>query len=246
MQVKDIMNSNPSFVDETDKVYHIAWLMKTLGIGSILIKNKDKLTGILTERDIVGHCLLRRKNVFNTEAKDIMSRNLISISQFATVREASRLMMKNQIKKLLVMDNGLKGIITMTDIVNNLKENDKKVREIMSKKIITSKDKKVKDIAELMRKNKIGCVLIKKGEKTVGIITERDIVTHCAIGKTFFQNLIASEIMSTKLITIKDDETVFRAARLMKNKNIKKLIVTKNNRISGIITQTDIVYKCMT
>ncbi|MGY5143921.1 MAG: CBS domain-containing protein [Candidatus Nitrosopumilus sp. bin_32a] len=115
------------------------------------------------------------------------------------------------------------------------------VSDVMSKNILSlDKSTSVQEAAEHMKKLCIGCVIVNDDSNPIGIITERDFVTKIAAeGRPLFTEI--KEVMSSPLITIDSDETIWEASELMKEKLIHKLPVKENDEIVGIITTTDIV-----
>ena len=115
------------------------------------------------------------------------------------------------------------------------------VSDVMNKDVLTlDKSTSLQEAAEKMKKKKVGCVIITDDDKPIGIITERDFVTKIAAeGRPLFTEI--KEVMSSPLITIDPDETIWEASELMKEKLIHKLPVKKNDDIVGIITTSDIV-----
>ena len=115
------------------------------------------------------------------------------------------------------------------------------VNEVMSKNILTlDKSTSLQEAAEHMKKLNVGCVIVTDSNNPIGIITERDFVTKIAAeGRPLFTEI--KEVMSSPLITIDPEETIWEASELMKEKLIHKLPVKKNDEIVGIITTTDIV-----
>ena len=115
------------------------------------------------------------------------------------------------------------------------------VNHIMSKNVLTvDKSTSLQEAALNMRKSHVGCVIVTENTKPIGIVTERDFVTKVAAdGKPLFTEIY--EVMSSPLITISPEETVWEAAEMMKEKVIHKLAVKKNEQIIGIVTATDIV-----
>mgnify|MGYP001597648378 FL=1 len=101
----------------------------------------------------------------------------------------------------------------------------------------------IKDAAKLMDKNNIGCIIVTKNQLPIGILTERDFVKRIA-AKEKPSTTSLEEVMSSPLIEVKPDETVWEAAQIMKTNNIHKLPVKKDNKIIGIVTATDLVKIC--
>ena len=116
------------------------------------------------------------------------------------------------------------------------------VSQIMSKNVLTvDTSATLQESAQNMRKSNIGCVIVtgENGEP-LGIVTERDFVTKVAAeGMPLFTEIC--EVMSSPLITINPEETVWEASETMKEKGIHKLPVKDNGQIIGILTTTDIV-----
>ncbi|MGY5150343.1 MAG: CBS domain-containing protein [Candidatus Nitrosopumilus sp. bin_68KS] len=115
------------------------------------------------------------------------------------------------------------------------------VNQIMTKTVLTAdKSVSIQDAAQKMKELNIGCIIITKNSKPIGIVTERDFVTKVAAeGRPLFTEI--SEVMSSPLITIKPEDTIWEASEIMKEKLIHKLPVKENDQIIGIVTTTDIV-----
>ena len=113
--------------------------------------------------------------------------------------------------------------------------------QIMSKNVLSlDKSTSLQEAAERMKKLNVGCVIVTEGNNPIGIITERDFVTKIAAeGRPLFTEI--KEVMSSPLVTIEPEETIWEASELMKEKSIHKLPVKENDEIVGIITTTDIV-----
>ncbi len=115
------------------------------------------------------------------------------------------------------------------------------VNQVMSKNILNAeKSTSLQDAAQEMKRLGVGCVIVTKESKPIGIITERDFVTKVAAdGRPLFTEI--SEVMSSPLITIEPEETIWEASEIMKEKLIHKLPVIDDGRIVGVITTSDIV-----
>ena len=118
------------------------------------------------------------------------------------------------------------------------------VNQVMSKNVLTAeKSTSLQDAAQEMNRLNVGCVIVTEESKPIGIITERDFVTKVAAeGRPLFTEI--SEVMSSPLITIEPEETIWEAAEKMKQKRIHKLPVIENNKVTGMITTTDLVKIC--
>ena len=114
------------------------------------------------------------------------------------------------------------------------------VHEVMSKDVLAlDKSTSLQDAAEHMKKLSVGCVIVTDSNSPVGIITERDFVTKIAAeGRPLFTEI--KEVMTSPLITIDSEETIWEASELMKEKLIHKLPVKKDGEITGTITTSEI------
>lgn len=114
------------------------------------------------------------------------------------------------------------------------------VKEYMKKNVIVvNKNTTLRDVAKIMTENNVGSVIVVDNGKPIGIITERDIVR--AIGRNKDLNSKAEEIMTSSLITIKEDSPITGALSLMRSYNIRHLPVIDNEgNLKGIISIRDI------
>jgi CBS domain-containing protein len=113
------------------------------------------------------------------------------------------------------------------------------VKDVMRKDIKTvSPEDSIQKAAEIMRKNKVGSVLVLGDKQVKGILTGSDIVyKHVATGK----GEKVSDIMTRKLITITPDKTIEEAARIMVKNGIEKLPVFKLGKLIGLLSANDIL-----
>ena len=95
-------------------------------------------------------------------------------------------------------------------------------------------------IAKMMEQGGIGAIIVKENNIPVGIVTDRDFATKIASNSLSF-DIPVEKIMSSPLITIKHDASISEAAEMMSSKKIRKLAVSDNGTIIGIITSTDLV-----
>ena len=116
------------------------------------------------------------------------------------------------------------------------------VKDEMNRNVKTlGADCTVKEASEKMTKYWMGSIVVVKGSKIAGIITERDILSKIVVKGRNPQKTKIKEIMSENVITIEEDKTLAEAVKLMKVNDIKKLPVTDKGKLSGIITTTDII-----
>jgi CBS domain-containing protein len=117
-------------------------------------------------------------------------------------------------------------------------------RDIMKEHVVTvDSAATVIDAAKKMDEKNIGCVIVMEKERPVGIITERDFIKKIVINEKPLSTPVRN-VMSSPLIAISPDETVWELAELMKLRKIHKVPVVQENKLLGIVTTTDITSLC--
>lgn len=115
--VRDIMNSPVISATPGDTVRDIARKMKEEKIGSIVIMEKDKPVGIVTDWDIVSNGLTNDVKPSQIKAKDVMQ-DIHTIESEESITEAARQLRKHNIKRLgVIYKKRLVGIISSSDVI---------------------------------------------------------------------------------------------------------------------------------
>ena len=110
------------------------------------------------------------------------------------------------------------------------------VRDAMKKAVVIDKTIKLKDAARVMSKKRIGSLIFIKGNKIKGILTETDILKN--VSKLDSE---ITSVMSKNVISIDEGESLDNAAIAMSKHKIKRLPVTRKNKLVGIITATNLL-----
>jgi len=129
MIVAKRMMRNPVFVDENDSMKKAMDIMKEREIRHLpVMKEREKLVGIVTERDIKQASpspatALEIREIYylldKVKVKQIMTRRVYTVSSHTSIEEAALIMREKKIGCLPVMDGGkLVGILTETDILD--------------------------------------------------------------------------------------------------------------------------------
>ncbi|MBS3149230.1 CBS domain-containing protein [Candidatus Woesearchaeota archaeon] len=116
------------------------------------------------------------------------------------------------------------------------------VRDSMTIKPVTAGlDASIQEIAKLMKRGKVGSIVITFKQKLVGIISEKDIVERVIAKGIPFDELKAGDIMTTELVTINPNDDIYDALILMGSEEIRKLPVVENDKLVGLLTSNDIL-----
>ena len=115
------------------------------------------------------------------------------------------------------------------------------VQDIMTRALITvNLATTALQVAKMMEQGGIGAILVQDNDNPVGIITDRDFATR-VVANNLPSDTSVEKIMSSPLISINYNEPISAAAERMTSKKIRKLAVTENGKIVGIVTSTDLV-----
>jgi CBS domain-containing protein len=115
------------------------------------------------------------------------------------------------------------------------------VKEAMKTNIaIVKPDISVLEAAKLMKKRKIGNVIVVEKKQPIGILTESDILKKVVAEGNNAKDIKVKDVMSTPLIVITPYITLDEAMKTMLKCNIRRLPVCEKDELIGIITQKDI------
>jgi len=122
--VKDIMVKNPLTMHSERTVREAALAMERSAVGCVLVTKDDReqdVVGIVTERNLVRRVLTKEGDMSGTRVKSIMSSPLIVIVSDATIEQTARIMERNGVRRLPVVDpTGLVGVVTVDDLAKAL------------------------------------------------------------------------------------------------------------------------------
>jgi CBS domain-containing protein len=117
------------------------------------------------------------------EAKDIMTREVVTVSPSLPVKMLANLLIKNQISGAPVADKKgqIVGLVSETDLIA---KKGKQVKTIMSNKVVQiTEETPVEEIARLMIAHKIRRLPVMRGKSLVGIVSRADVVGAIARGQ---------------------------------------------------------------
>ncbi|MBP1996475.1 CBS domain-containing protein [Paenibacillus eucommiae] len=114
--VKDIMATDCVTVGLQDNVFEIALKMKQHDIGFIPVVEGRKLIGVVTDRDLVLRGYAEKKSG-SAAVREVMSDGIETIDSQTKIEEAAKIMAKQQVRRLPVVENGeLVGIVAIGDL----------------------------------------------------------------------------------------------------------------------------------
>ncbi len=218
--------------------------MARRGIGNLIVStNEGEPLGILTERDVLKQIV--EKNTFpDIEISEITLTPFAKITPDTSVQKAAELIISQKARLLVFADSDkLVGIITPSDLLRAFRKTyvAPTLDDVVSKNVYhMAYDESILDACKVMYDKRIGSVIVNRKDSEHGIFTERDLVFKILNNKVHLDESI--ELYSSfPLITAKDGILANEAANIMASHHIKRLALTDNGKITGVVTVRDIV-----
>jgi len=185
----------------------------------------------------------------NIDLNKIIIKKTITISPNATMLDAREVLLRHKLKRLVVIDSKKHpvGIITEKDVAKTIYTlGDKPIKSVkvsgfMSKKLITvKKTNSIYDCAKLMKKNRIGSIIVLGNNGILeGLITKTDLasifLTHA------ISPIKVSKIMTRNVITAMPGDSLLYVESLLIHNKISRIVIQRNRIPVGIITYRDFV-----
>ncbi len=180
-QISSIMVRDIIFCGSDDAISYALQKLKISRRGGMPIVRDKKLIGVVSEKDFVR---LFTAIKFNMSVKDVMTPRPLFISKKFSIIDCLKSMVNAHYRRLPVVENNtLMGIVTAFDIVEHIRKHDYNLKAmnepldfIVKDAFTISEEKDISDVVNLMKDKDIGGLLVVKGKKLEGIITERDIL----------------------------------------------------------------------
>ena len=255
-------------LEPDNTLYDARNVLLRYNISRVVVAKDNKTFGIVTEKDISRFLFRevpnRRLHEFSLD--EIMNKNLILSIEEDDLAVCAKLMLENKISSIIVIDNndnGLKGIITKSDMLDAYAKyypTKSIVEEYMTKRVITvAPDENLHAILRLMADRELSRVVVTRNRKPVGIITAYDLLPLSVLfgtriaGKywTTEEELIsrrknipsgikavflAEDIMKYYPITIAKNTDLAQAAQIMIRNRISGLpVVQYSNNASNLV-----------
>jgi CBS domain-containing protein len=252
--VRDVVTISPEAT-----LYDAAQIMGEKHIGSLVVVKYKTPVGIITERDllraVVDNGIALEKDwlaggasIKEEKVETNMSYPLMMISIESSVKEAAQKMIEKRIRRLAVSENGKTvGIVTAADLIRCLPETPETMNPwsdvdyFMSKGLITvDSETPVDSVAKLMGEKSVGSIIITRQGEPIGIFTERDLLTKF-LAKDQSLKVVVGKACSSPLITVPLGSSIHEAAAIMSSKHIKRLPITKDGKLIGVLSARDLV-----
>jgi predicted transcriptional regulator len=251
-------------VNPDSSIFEVLQKMQSNFVKRLVITDKTKPLGIITERDIDKFLDDDKtaRAINEIPVKHLMQKNIVLITDRLEddfYQCASK--MKNlKIGSIILVDkNGdLSGIVSRTDVVKSYATifgGKYLVKDFMSTKLVTCrKSDSLKFALSLMNQNKVSrLVVTDENGLAIGLITTNTLLTHSDYftkGHTRSRDYLlpldkdttVNDLLEGNLVTIREDEDLAKAASLMINHKISGIpVLDSNQNLIGLVSKTDVV-----
>lgn len=258
-RVEEIMTPEVVTITPESTLYEAARIMGEKRIGSLIVVKYETPVGMITERDLLREVvnseielekdwLVGGVSIKEEKVENVMTYPLTTISLKSRIKEAAQMMIEKNIRRLGVRESGkLVGIITASDLIRSLPDVPEtmevwfEVDYFMTEGVITADEETpVDNVAKIMGKKGIGSVIITSKGEPIGIFTERDLLTKF-LAKDKSLKIEVGKACSKPLNTAPLGISVHDAAEIMTSKHIRRLPITREGKLVGILTARDLL-----
>jgi len=131
-EIIDLKGGMVLSVDQNDSVFDAISLMAEVNVGAVLVKNRDSISGIFTERDYLQKIALDSRSSKDTAVNEVMSSPVITASPGDSIQKCMETMTRCRCRHLPVVDGEkLLGIVSIGDLVKKmLEEKETEVQQL--------------------------------------------------------------------------------------------------------------------
>ncbi len=275
MSVSDIMSSPVYVIGQDEPVSYARNLMFRHNLSTLVVVENEEMVGIVTKSDMrhrlaQAEPMWRRRPIDKVPIKMIMTDEPITIYPEASISQAASLMLENRIGNLPVIKNGVKGIVTVMDIVTHVSKQNMatKVSEISTDEpVIVNRHHTIDHVIDELEKNHASKVIVTNDPgDAVGMISTRDLALTImknnegdlpsknikmarrptSGGEKIYRYvkdvpMIAEDIMVELSGIVNINDTVINAAKIMSKDNLTDLPVEDNGIIVRVLSRWDVI-----
>lgn len=245
LRVRDIMVHAPMTCPPDTPLAEAAGLMAERRISSILVSEGERLLGIWTEHDALGH-EFGDPAATEIPISTVMSSPVATISSEASASDAALRFKQQGFRHFVVIDPGgaVAGLITQSDVVlNHGVEWFMRMQTVDSAlqgaPLVAGPEESTAAAARRLHQSRSDAMVVRDPEGVIGILTERDVVRYIASRRP---DCPAWEIASRPLQTVAHTESLFNARNLMIRQGFRHLgVVDAAAELVGLIGFANII-----
>ncbi|MBX3235803.1 MAG: CBS domain-containing protein [Nitrospiraceae bacterium] len=259
-RVSEYMHRQLETLSEETTAAVAAARMRDQRIGSLLVESLNRpqrdcrITGIVTETDLIVKVMAKGLDASTTTLGQIMSSPLLTIAADRPMLDSGHLMDQRHVRHLAVTEgNDIVGIVSVRDLVRHFMQADSgpvqalndvyRPLSILMRTDIATIDTRdsLASAIEVMAARKIGSVFVREAGELVGILTETDIVRRAMAEKNDPKTVTVGSLLTYPLLDIDVNRSIRDACEVMTKQQVRHLAVTDKQKIVGVISIRDLV-----
>ena len=258
MQIKNLMSEDLITVDKDQNLTDALKLFRKHNVSRLPVTNNKELAGIISERDIankLGSSKYENMPASRLHVSSVMVKDVITVPQSMQLGEVAKIMLEKGIGSVPVMDgDDMVGIVSKADFVtlaNGIAFDKISVKEVMCKNVVSvSPTERIVHARRQMLEAHIGRLPVVDDEKLVGMVTSKDLMRAFIefrksvpekYQKSQIKDLLVEDIMSSNPVFVSKDMSITEISNIIMETGFNGLPVVEDDKVVGIITQTDIL-----
>lgn len=250
-------------------VLHAAEQMGRDRVGSLVVTERDHPVGIVTDRDIALTVLAEGRDASSTRLAEIATAPVVTVREELPLAQASDRMRAHGLRRVPVVDarDQVVGLIAADDLVRLIADELTSLADVASEQVpagvrqhattpgwVRGVRHYVKDVvsaragdpirsaAKQMRDAGVGCVVVldEKGAPS-GILTDRNLTLRAVAKSLDADTTTVDDVMTRSVIHVDAGAHLQEVARVMSDQGIRRVPVTLDGKICGIVSYDDLV-----
>ena len=258
MQIKNLMSEDLITIDKDQNLSDALRLLRKHNVSRLPVTNNKELVGIISERDIakkLGSSKYESMPASRLHISSVMVKDVLTVPETMQLDDVARLMLDNGIGSVPVMrDDKMVGIVSKADFTTlavGIAFDKITVKEIMTKDLtVVSSTERLVHARRLMLEEHVGRLPVVDDDKLVGMITSKDLMRAFIdfrkkvpekYQKSQIKDVHVEDIMSSNPQYVSKEMSISEVSNIMIETGFNGLPVVDENKVVGIITQTDIL-----
>ena len=259
MQIKNLMSEDLITIDKDQNLSDALKLLRKNNVSRLPVTNNKQLVGIISERDIankLGSSKYENMPASRLHISSVMVKDVITAPQTMQLKDVAEIMLEKGIGSLPIVDenDAMVGIVSKADFVTlavGIAFDKITVSEIMSNEVTSvSPQERLIHARRIMLESKVGRLPVIEDEKLVGMLTSKDLMRAFIdfrknvpekYQKSQIKEVFVEDIMSSKPTSTSKETTITEISKVMMETGFNGLPVVEDDKVIGIITQTDIL-----
>ena len=259
MQIKNLMSEDLITIDKDQNLSDALKLLRKHNVSRLPVINNKELVGIISERDIankLGSSKYESMPASRLHVSSVMVKDVFTVPKTMQLDEVAKIMLEKGIGSLPIVDDDDKmiGIVSKADFVTlavGIAFDKITVKEIMSDDLISvSPSERLVHARRQMIEFKVGRLPVIEEGKLVGMLTSKDLMRAFIefrksvpekYQKSQIKDLLVADIMSSNPVFVSKDMSITEVSNIIMETGFNGLPVVEDDKVVGIITQTDIL-----